>query len=196
MLRNLLGLHNTVVRKIVILPILIFLFSCGPFSQVDRVQEELASLLEMPLYEMIFHEIVYLEEDSRFLLFFGGYKSTLFSIDFSVIAGMDMQESPPSVILRGNKIFIELGTPKILSVDAKEESIHMYYMAEEKSSFSLKDYQGFIRDYSSVIKKQAIEEGIIKSAKKKARAEIEALVKSMGFSDIEIRFRDQGIQEL
>ena len=144
-------------------------------------------LLELPTYEHLYREVVYVDEARSFLLIPTVDARVLFSVDVRVQAGIDLTEGFSLEVRTGGEIVVDLPEAKILLIDADETSIHQYFTRDRGGSISRLTYYDEIDRSKVSIAKDAVERGILTKARVNAEKLLERFLTSVGFQTVVFR---------
>lgn len=166
--------------------ILFFLFGCQRSSDLSDVELEnqVRALLELPTFEQIYKDIIYVDENKSFLMFKTVDKRVLFSIDIKVQAGLDFHDGFSVRKVTRNEVEVYLPEAKILLVDADESSIHEYFIKEKGDKITRLEYYDEINDKKDFIAKDAIDRGILDRARQNAESLLTKLFHAIGFDTV------------
>lgn len=141
-------------------------------------------MLELPTYEQIYRDVVYVDRERSFLLF-KRQAQVLFSIDIRVQAGIDF-ETGLAVIPDpdGTGVTVRLPKARILLIDADEETIRQYFATEAGGPIERLAYYDEINRIKSEIAQDAIEREILEKAEINARSLITGLLVAAGFEEV------------
>ena len=157
----------------------------------DEIQRRVSAVLELPTYEYIYRDIVYIADQASFLGIRHRDTQLLFSVDVRLQAGIDLQRGF-SVHPRSSRIIeIHLPEPEILLIDADEATIHQYFKREFGGEINRLAYYDEISHSKEKIRNDALSRGVLDRAKENAISLIESALRQAGFSGIEIHF-DRG----
>jgi len=182
--------------------LILILGSCGiserkTLPSQDEIQRRVSAVLELPTYEYIYRDIVYIAEQASFLGIRHRDTQLLFAVDVRLQAGIDLQKgfsirplsarpfSSPGVEVR-------IPEPEILLIDADESSIRQYFKREFGGEINRLDYYDEISRSKEKIREDAFERGVLDQARKNAVSLIESVLHQAGFNEIDIRFTAGG----
>jgi hypothetical protein len=155
------------------------------------VTTRIRNLQTIATTEFRYRDVVYFGEQSRFLGIPAGSRRILFSVTISVIAGLDLNRGIDVQIAQENpdRVFVTLPSPEVIRVDAEERSLKQYFVQER---FGRLDWLA-VSDQVELAKERnridAIERGLLLQAEEQARAVIVRLLRTAGFSSVNVRFR-------
>lgn len=160
--------------------------TCGTDTDViiNDLETQVKEILELPTYEHVYRDIIYVGEEETFLMFTTVDKRVLFSIDVVVQAGIDFTEGLELIPGKEKSITVRLPPAKILLIDADENSIHQYFVRERGGSVSRLDYYDEIDRQKETIRNDALERGILYKAEQTALKLIAQFLQMAGFTDI------------
>ncbi len=171
------------IAFVLILPALVSCASGGRDTKV--LEEKVRSILELPTYEQVYRDIVFVERDRSFLMIRTMHTQVLFSIDIRVQAGIDLSEGLS--ISRGpgrSAVTVRLPAAKILLIDADESSIHQYFVKESGGRIERLDYYDEIDRIKDRIREDAIQREILQKAASNAKSMIAGLLAATGFEEV------------
>jgi hypothetical protein len=167
------------------------LFTKGPAPPpVEEIERRVRTILELPTYEHVYHNVIYLGEEARFLGIKHLDKRLLFSVNVAVRAGIDLRKGVHIEGTSTGTFRIGLPPPEILLVDADESSIREYFAKEFGGKISRLEYYDEIDKSKARTVEDAIERGILDAAGRQAKAIVEGLLLSLGLSEAYIYFRN------
>ena len=160
------------IKKLVLLSsIIIILTSCPETipSSVKPLEISIKNILQLPVCEQLYRDIVYIGEEQKVLFFKTMDKRLLFSIDIRVTAGIraaDLIDIKPVGISEDGKQQVKVTVPaaEILMIDADEDTIEQFFIKEWRSKISRLEYYDEINSKKDEIRNTAIASGILKRA--------------------------------
>ena len=178
--------HNKwffILRNIAILFLLAVLLpavGCGVDrrAEIEKISTQIRSILELPTFEHIYRDVVYLDRERTFLIFKTMDTEVLFAIDVRIQAGIDLGDGFAVQPVAKGGIRVSLPPAKILLADANEESIKQYFLKEVGGSISRLDYYDEINRKKEELIADAIERGILERAGDNARLLIRGLLEN------------------
>lgn len=177
---------GAIFRLLVLLCTLI-LTACSGASRPDAdvLEQRIRSILELPTYEQVYRDIVYVDRERSFLMFRTMHAQVLFSIDIRVQAGIDLTEgvsvSPDS---DDRRVTVKLPEAKVLLIDADERTIHQFFVKESGGNIERLEYYDEIDRIKSQIRDDAIDRDILSKAASNARSLITGLLTAAGFEEV------------
>jgi len=183
--------YNTTVFRpvrisLTVLLALLLAVSCGtPRRDPASLEQKIRSILELPTYEQIYRDIIFVDRERSFLMFRTMHAQVLFSIDIRVQAGIDLAEGV--AITRGperNTAIVRLPKAKILLIDADESTIHQYFVKESGGGVERLDYYDEIDRIKEQIRRDAIDREILGKAEANARQLISGLLTAAGYEEV------------
>lgn len=178
-----------------IFPLILF-SACGQNTGAavpDAVELSIRNILEMPAYEQIYHDIVYIGEEQKLFFIKTTDKRVLFSIDIRIQAGIKNAGLIDVKINGKNKegrktAAVSLPASEILLADADENTIEQYFIKEWGAEISRLEYYDEINRKKEELIDAAVRNGILKHAD----SNIKNLITSfLSLSDIDvIEFRE------
>jgi hypothetical protein len=177
-------------RLFLIMLFLLPLSGClEPLPPPEEIETSVRNILELPTYEYIYRDIVYLNEKQTFLFFPLVRKTLLFSIDLRVQAGFDLSKGIDIQPFGINGLRITLPPASILLIDADEESIHQYFLEEYGDEIGMLEYYDEIDKKKPGIIEDSVNRGILEEAEINGIRLLSGLFKTKGFSSVEIQIR-------
>jgi hypothetical protein len=171
-----------------LLALVFFLFtSCSAVPPVQTA-DGLRRILQLATAEMLFHEVVYRHDESRWFFLTYGVRETLFSIDLRVQAGFDLNggwKLVPDTAHQTLRVLLPL--PRILIIDAVDTSIREYFSAGEPLGYLR--LRGLLKDRTRELEKRAVDQGILDQAKAKAQVFAEGFFKNLGWEKVQVEFQ-------
>src|SRR6056297_1509774 len=163
-----------IFRSFFLFPILLISISlCACNFQTDTsrrpptdVERQIRGVLELPSYEYLYRDIIYIADQAKFLGFRHKDTQLLFSVNIRLHAGVDLQKGIQVTPISAGGLSISLPAAEILLVDADEISI-----TKER------------------IRSDAIDRGVLTQAQSNAASVLRSLLQSQGFSPVEVEFR-------
>lgn len=150
----------------------------------EEITAHIRSILELPTFEHIYRDIVYIDKERSFLIFKTMQTAVLFSVDVRVQAGFDLSEGLLIAPKGTNALQVALPPAKILLIDADENSIHQYFIKEVGGSISRLEYYDEINRKKAELVTDSIKRGILEKAAANARILISSYLTMAGFTDI------------
>ena len=101
---------RAVGRVISIAWLILLLTSCAPSEKLDtkEVTSHLKSILELPTFEHIYRDVIFLDRERSFLIFKTKDTEVLFAIDVRVQAGIDLQYGFAITRIQGGGLSVTL----------------------------------------------------------------------------------------
>lgn len=155
-----------------------------PVYPDSEIVQKIRHILTLPTHELIYRDIVYLDESKTFLLFKLADRRVLFSVNIRVQAGIDLEEGFRVRRISPSGIKVTLPAAKILLIDAEENSIEQFFSKEMGGPVTLLSYYEEIERKKPEIEKDALSRGILTKAESNAQAVISSLLETLGFTEI------------
>lgn len=179
-----------------ILLISISLWSCNlqtkaNQSKLTEIESRIKTVLELPTYEYVYRDIIYIAEQADFLGFRHKDKQLLFAIDVKLQAGIDLSKGVRVTPESQDGLTISLPEPEILLVDADENSITQYFKREFGGEIGRLEYYDEISHSKNRIRSDALERGILVRARENAASVVGSLIQSQGISPVTIEFHQE-----
>src|SRR6056297_710564 len=95
-----------------------------------KIERQIKAVLELPTYEYVYRDIIYIADQARFLGFRHRDKQLLFAVDVHLQAGIDLKRGFTVNSSDPHNLSISLPAPEILSIDADENTITQYFKKE------------------------------------------------------------------
>ena len=129
------------------IPVMLF-SACAPEPQppsAEQLEMSVREILELPTYEQVYRDIVYVGEKQKVLFITTIDKEVLFSIDIRVQAGVKNTDLIDVEITGNNEngmktAVVYIPDTEILLVDADESSIEQYFLKEKGEEISRLEY--------------------------------------------------------
>jgi hypothetical protein len=141
--------------------------SCGvdETADFDTLENRVREILDLPTFEHVYRDIIYLGEEKKFLNFIPTMeKRLLFAIDVHVQAGIDLSDGIKLAPGEKGEITVYLPPAKILLIDADESSITQYFATAWGGEIERLDYYDEIGAAKEEIRTDAIRRGILTKA--------------------------------
>ncbi|MBT3273030.1 MAG: DUF4230 domain-containing protein [Spirochaetales bacterium] len=149
----------------------------------EDLSVQIRSILELPTFEHIYRDIVYIDKERMFLIFKTSQTEVLFAVDVRIQAGLDLREG--FLITReDDTLTVYLPRAKILLADADEETIEQYFLKEIRSSISRLDYYDEINRKKLELIDDAVERGILEKAYENAKLLVSNFLKMAGYEEV------------
>lgn len=153
------------------------------------VERHIKAVLELPTYEYVYRDIIYIADQAEFLGFRHRDKQLLFSVDVRLQAGIDLKKGVRVSRTGPQGLTISLPAPEILIIDADENSITQYFKKEFGGAISRLEYYDEISQSKAHIHRDALERGILIQARENAASVVRSLLQSQGFGPVQVQFR-------
>ncbi len=165
------------------------LTSCGPSlprqPSMTEIRRSVARILELPTYEQLYRDVVYIDKSRPILFLKIGGTEVLFSVNIRVKAGIDLAGGMALERTGPHSIAVRLPPAKVLSVDAEEQSIREYFVHRRVlSRVSQLDYYDAIEPAKERIVEEAVAGGILTRARDNARSLVEGLLRGGGYERV------------
>lgn len=154
------------------------------------VENQVRAILELPLYEQYYRDIVYFGEEARFLGIRHVDTRVLFSIELRLQTGIDLAKGIEIRPLGEDRISILLPQPEILLVDADESTIREYFLKEFGKTIRRLDYYQEIERGKERVRREALEGGVLETSRNRAREALSSLFSGIAPGGVLVRFRD------
>ena len=194
-------MKKTIFKIILSLVLPFILAGCGsPETELPTEPLELSirNILEMPAYEQIYRDIVYIGEKERVLFFTTTDKEVLFSVDIMIQAGIK-NAGLISIEITGERddgtrtAVVSIPESEIILADADEKTIEQYFIREKGEGISRLEYYDEINRKKEELVKSAVDSGILEQADANCRNLIKSVLR---LSNIEVTgFREVESEE-
>lgn len=184
-------------KSLVLFPAVVIALSFGSCYFVDdssrippaEVERHIKAILELPTYEYVYRDIIYIADQAEFLGFRHKDKQLLFSVNVHLQAGIDLKKGVRVSQTGSQGLTISLPAPEILIIDADENSITQYFKKEFGGAISRLEYYDEISQSKTNIRRDALERGILIQARENAAAVVRSLLQNRGITPVHIQFR-------
>ncbi len=154
-----------------------------PPVSVSVIENQVRTIMEVPLAEYVYREILYIGEEARFLGIKHMDKRLLFSVNIVVRAGFDLSNGI-HIQKRSNSVEIYLPEPEILETDVDEDSIHQFFVKEWGGKISRMDYYDELAKRKPEITSDAVKRGILERARENGEKTISRIMHSLGMETV------------
>lgn len=151
---------------------------------LQEMESGIKTILEIPTYEQIYRDIVYVGKRETLWIFRTVDKEVLFSVDVRVQAGYDLTRGYSLSRDAEGVLEVALPAPEILLIDADEESINQYFVKEKGEKIARLEYYEEINRQKKAIGKQALESGILGRAEENAKTLLRHFFRALGAEKI------------
>lgn len=158
------------------------------------VERQIKAVLELPTYEYVYRDIIYIADQAEFLGFRHKDKQLLFAVDVHLQAGIDLTKGvtvKPAGSRPGGtqSLSVTLPAPEILVIDADETSITQYFKKEFGGEIGRLEYYDEISNSKEQIRHDALERGILTQASENAASLVRSLLQSQGIEEVVVAFQ-------
>ncbi|MDC7240318.1 MAG: DUF4230 domain-containing protein [Spirochaetales bacterium] len=150
-----------------------------------EIRGQIEKLGELTTITETYRSVFYTREKKNFIQ----DKSLLFTAEFTVQAGVDLSEGF-ELSYKGGMVRLDLPPGRIFLVDADDTSFNQIQIKEQFSSINTGDYLPLVSSEAEVIREQALDGGILRSAEERAALLLEGILRSAGAEEVSIRFRE------
>ncbi len=181
------GIHSALLTAVLVFS----LSGCQPVPvppSPEMIESRIRTILEMPVCEQLYRDIVYVGEEARFLGIRHIDTRLLFSIEIRVQAGIDLLKGVEVRSASTGGMVVLLPEPELLLVDADESSIREYFLKEFGKSIGRLDYYDEIEKGKERVRKEALDRGILVKAEQNARDAITGLFSPLVPGGVTVRF--------
>ena len=158
--------------------------SVGRRIELDRVSRQIRAVLDLPAYEHVYREVIYLGMESSFLGIRTQDKRLLFAVDMRVLAGVPLAEGFELMPRGAGRIDVLLPEARILMIDADEKSIRQFFLLERGGTITHTEYYEEIEAGKEAVRRDALDRGILIKAGDNARELIEDILTGAGYREI------------
>ena len=158
--------------------------SVGRDSKLDRVSQQIRAVLDLPAYEHVYREVIYLGMESSFFGIRTQDKRLLFAVDMRVLAGVPLAEGFELIPRGPTRIDVLLPEAQILMIDADEKSIQQFFILEWGGTITHTEYYEEIEAGKEAVRQDALDRGILVKAGDNARELIEDILTGAGYREI------------
>src|SRR6056297_1350069 len=153
------------------------------------VERQIRSVLELPSYEYLYRDIIYIADQAQFLGFRHKDTQLLFAVDVRLQAGVNLQKGIQVTPISPGGLSVSLPAAEILLIDADENSITQYFKKEFGGQIERLAYYDEISLSKDRIRQDAIDRGVLIKAQSNAASVLRSLLQSQGVSPVEVEFR-------
>ncbi len=176
-------------RNLIPLGIVVFLvlLTGCPLQQrpdIPELESRIREICEIPGYEHVYRDIIYIDEKTSFLAIPVVDKRLLFAVDVRIQAGIDLNEGFNVEKISRKAVRVTLPPPGVLLADADEESIHQYFLKEFGGQVSRLEYYDEIERKKKELITDAIQRGILVRAEANVRKVIENFLLLSGYDTV------------
>ncbi|WP_319415960.1 DUF4230 domain-containing protein [Marispirochaeta aestuarii] len=161
-------------------------------QRLSPIRQQIRSVLEIPSYEHIYREVIYLGKENSFLGFRTLDQRLLFAVDMRVQAGIRLDRGFQLRPAGTRRIDILLPPAEILLIDADEESIEQFFLLERGGSITHTEYYDEIELSKESVRDDAVSRGILDKAEENARTLIRGILSGAGYREIRFITVDPG----
>lgn len=154
----------------------------------DVIESRIRSILELPVCEQVYRDIIYVGEEARFLGIRHIDTRLLFSIEIRVQAGIDLMKGVEVRPSAAGGAVVVLPEPELLLVDADESSIKEYFLKEFGKTIGRLEYYDEIERGKERVQAEAIDRGILVLAEQRTEAALTALFDRSVPGGVTVRF--------
>lgn len=149
------------------------------------IRRQIREVLEVPSYEHIYREIIYLGKENTFLGFKTLDQRLLFAVDMRVQAGIRLDRGFDLRLKGTNRIEVFLPPAEILLIDADEESIEQFFLLDLRGDLiTHTEYYDEIELSKVEVREDAIRRGILRKAEENAQTLIRGILSGAGYKEI------------
>ena len=165
--------------------ILPFAGGCGQadIDTTDEISRHIRSILQLPTFEHVYRDVVYLDRERSFLIFKTMDTETLFAVNVRIQAGLDLREGF-TLEQTQDGLRVNLPPARILLADADESSIEQYFLKEVGGSISRLDYYDEINRMKEELILDSLSRGILEKALENAKLLVTNFLNNSGFEKV------------
>ena len=146
--------------------------------EIEEISSQIRSILELPTFEHIYRDVVFLDRERSFLIFKTMDAELLFAINVRIQAGIDLRDGFSVVRTRRQGLTVQLPPAKILLADADEESIEQYFLKQVGGEISRLEYYDEINFKKEELIADAVARGILRRAGENARLLVQSFLEN------------------
>jgi Protein of unknown function (DUF4230) len=173
--------------------IFIIAFGCDeekslPSPEIYQIRE----IGELSTTEYVFSKVLRVDDPAEWYKF--GDRKILLSCKAKVKVGIDLKSiRKEDIVLDGNKIIVQLPSPKITSFNMEPNSVRTEVVDVDgfRSEFSQKDINEILQMGEKSIRADLVGTGIYAEAEKNAVSFIRQFYQQMGYADVIVKTRNQ-----
>jgi hypothetical protein len=186
-----------IFKSFFLFPVLLISISLGACDfQADTsrrlptdVERQIRTVLELPSYEYLYRDIIYISDQAEFLGFRHKDTQLLFAVDVRLQAGVNLKKGVQVTPISAGGLSINLPAAEILLIDADENSITQYFKKEFGGQIERLAYYDEISLSKERIRKEAVDRGVLTQAQSNAASVVRSLLQSQGISPVEVKFQ-------
>lgn len=161
-----------------------------PLPDPAAILARIESVQLLRATEFVYREVVFFDEQTRFFGIPAGQQRILFSVNVSVVAGIDLAAGVDVRLDEaGRPVRIVLPAPRIVAIDADESSIEQYFVRERLGRIDWLEVSREVETLKERNRADALDRGILRRAEVHARAVIGEVLAAAGAPGVEIEFR-------
>ncbi|MEM5947320.1 DUF4230 domain-containing protein [Spirochaetia bacterium 38H-sp] len=182
-------------KRVLVLSVMIMasLTGCIPRLAPEQIEYMLKRTAVLETYSYTYRDMVYITDPNLLARIFNTDTPLLFSINYKVKAGIDMQDiraERTGINLLAIKLIIP--SARITTLDAEETSIDQYF--GRRNAYNLNEIIEKIGSNKAKIEQAAISDGILKKAENNAIEILSDWLRKQGYRDIIVIIQGQGIK--
>lgn len=151
---------------------------------IPHMETRIREICEIPGYEHIYRDIIYLDEQTSFLAIPVVDKRVLFSVDVRIQAGVDLNRGFSVEPVSRKAVRVYLPEAEILLADADEGSIHQYFLKEFGGRISRLEYYDEIERKKDELIQDSLQRGILVRAEANVKKIIENFLQISGYETV------------
>ena len=189
------GIVRTLVALLALLAAIPILSTCTarrpPVSQVALARQSITRLLQLPTYELVYRDVVYVDKNAP-LSFMGiGGGEALFAVDVRICAGVTLETSLHIEASGPEAVVVYLPQAQVLSVDADESSVREYFVRSPLfGGTSQADYYDALEPLKGELVAEAVDSGLLIRAHENAKRLVEGLLRAAGLRRVVFRQKE------
>ena len=177
--------------EIILIILALFLVAAGVFLIIDSrepvrhtevMEQRLRELRQLKTVSQNYRSVIYVEEKN----FWRGNKMVLFTLEYSVTAGVDFSKGLEIRELPNEVIQVRMPTAEIFTSDADETTINQMFLREQPflNPIRMGDYMPQIIAQGEANRQAALDSGILSHAESNARLAVMRVLKLGKFDNI------------
>lgn len=163
---------------------LALVIACDKRPEPSLMEERVRAILELPTYEQIYRDVVFVDRERSFLVFRTMHAQVLFSIEIRVKAGFDLSDGLSLTSGSNSTVLVGLPPAQVLLVDADEATIEQYFVKEIGGNIERLEYYDEINRIKEEIVADAIQRDILVKATDNAQGLITQILLAAGYEEV------------
>ena len=154
---------------------------------VPDMESRIREICEIPGYEYVYRDIIYIDEKASFLAIPTVDKRVLFAVDVRIQAGIDLNDGFTVDPVSRKAVRVGLPPARVLMADADEGSISQYFLKEYGGRVSRLEYYDEIERKKGELIDDAVSRGMLAKAEVNVRKVIENFLVLSGYETVEFK---------